>query len=462
MYQATPKQDKNVSVSGSGGSERTAFQDSLSSIASANTNSIGSSKKGTDLLTLHDLESILLTRKYIREIDLKHHLTKSESALLSDGAITRKSKTLQSSSSSPASKRIAFPQPSPLDDDTLSRGCVIASGFVSMLVATSLIPSFWLMGAVVGGLYGSEVSKRNRAANVGDESASEPGPLECLVLYMGRRLALFYLRVYDACNALFFMWKTGQLSYEYYKAYATFDERFAIQSKIDAWNTFFVEGKIAFDKWEKENEVGRKILAGLRTAWLVEERSLKNSRRRRQSKYRIVQLTYDAEYFGRQFVRSVWKAVTGGGSNEFRDFLKGVKIEITDSQAMALGSRLGSVMAAVIAVNLTGALFAISPSLLSFLAAIVGIAWPTWTSEFFDRVALFTQETRARGRGDTTPSSTRVDKSKYHYFIRDNGKKRYYRTGRPWFGSPSNEKTRKKDRKNTSSEGWDWRLLPWS
>ena len=33
---------------------------------------------------------------------------------------------------------------------------------------------------------------------------------------------------------------------------------------------------MAFDKWEKQNEVGRKVLAGLRTTWLVEELSLKN------------------------------------------------------------------------------------------------------------------------------------------------------------------------------------------
>ena len=72
------------------------------------------------------------------------------------------------------------------------------------------------------------------------------------------------------------MYKTGQLSYEYYKHYSALDNRFAIQQKVDSWNARFVEGKMAFDKWEKQNEVGRNVLAGLRTAWLVEELSLKN------------------------------------------------------------------------------------------------------------------------------------------------------------------------------------------
>jgi hypothetical protein len=335
-----------------------------------------------------------------------------------------------------------------------------------MLVATSVVPNLWLMGALVGGLYGNEVSKRQHVdeegENGGGSDAVERGPLENLALYLGRRLALAYLKVYDTFNAAFFMWKTGQLSYEYYKTYSSLDERFAIQRKIDAWNAFFVEGKIAFDRWERENEISRKILAGLRTAWLVEERSLKKSRRKRQSKYRIIQLVFDAEDFVRRFVRSVWKAVSGGGSNEFRDFLKGIRIDITDSQASVWGSRLGSVFAAVLAVNLTGALFAISPSLLSFLAILVGVVWPTWASEFYERLTLFAQEASARGRGDLKAVKRKVDKSKYHYFVRDDGSKRYYRVGRPWFEpQQANDKRKKKDQK-ASDGGWDWGVLPWS
>jgi hypothetical protein len=436
-------------------------------------------KKATDPLTLHDLENILLTKRFVREADLQYHLTSQPPSILPSriggGGVSggsgagRKSGTAadsSGSSSSSASKRIAFPQPALLNDKTFQWSCTIASGALCMLVATSVVPNLWLMGALVGGLYGNEVSKRQHVDEEGEDGggsdAVERGPLENLALYLGRRLALAYLKVYDTFNAAFFMWKTGQLSYEYYKTYSSLDERFAIQRKIDAWNAFFVEGKIAFDRWERENEISRKILAGLRTAWLVEERSLKKSRRKRQSKYRIIQLVFDAEDFVRRFVRSVWKAVSGGGSNEFRDFLKGVRIDITDSQASMWGSRLGSVFAAVLAVNLTGALFAISPSLLSFLAILVGVVWPTWASEFYERLTLFAQEASARGRGDLKAVKRKVDKSKYHYFVRDDGSKRYYRVGRPWFEPQQpNDKRKKKDQK-ASDGGWDWGFLPWS
>jgi hypothetical protein len=43
------------------------------------------------------------------------------------------------------------------------------------------------------------------------------------------------------------------------------DEPFAIQSKLDVWNARFMEGKIKVDAREKENEISRTVLAGLRT-----------------------------------------------------------------------------------------------------------------------------------------------------------------------------------------------------
>jgi hypothetical protein len=65
------------------------------------------------------------------------------------------------------------------------------------------------------------------------------------------------------------MYRTGQLSYEYYKIYEDMDRRWKVQEKVDAWNARFVEGKKQFDQWEKDNEIARKVLAGLRTVWYV-------------------------------------------------------------------------------------------------------------------------------------------------------------------------------------------------
>ena len=382
-------------------------------------------RKRTDLLTLEDLESILLTNKFVRESDLKKFAERQQQQQQKQPSGSGSLSTPNTFVDSP--KRIAFPQPSTLQARTLWWGCAVSSGLMGMLLATSLIPNLWLMGLLAGSLYGYDVGKR-------DDEEAQVGPLPGVILYAGKRLALAYLQVFDFFNAVFFMWKTGQLSYEYYKTYATLDQRFAIQRKIDAWNAFFVEGKIAFDNWEKQNEVGRKILAGLRTAWLVEERSLKKSRRKRLSKYRVVQFVYDVEDFVWRFFRSMWKAVTGGGSNDLREFLKGISIDMSESRVDQIGSRIGSTVAAVLAVNLTGALFAISPLFLSAAAVLFGVAWPTWVPELAQRFARFVDETRARGRGDPAPSRS-VDKSKYHFFVRVDGKRRYYRAGRPWFAT---------------------------
>ena len=123
-----------------------------------------------------------------------------------------------------------------------------------------------------------------------------------------------------------------------------------------------------------------------------------------------------------------------------------------------------------IVVNITGALFAISPTFLACLAVIVGIVWPSWVSEFWLRLQEFTEETRARGRGDdyysqssTTTNSGgsgnsintarllgRYDKNKYHFYKRSDGTKQFYRTGQSLFSVP-----KRKD-KDDSNAIWPW------
>lgn len=115
-------------------------------------------------------------------------------------------------------------------------------------------------------------------------------------------------------------------------------------------------------------------------------------------------------------------------------------------------SPVGAVFAALIAVNVTGALFAISPLFLACFAVVLGVAWPTWLAEFVQRMQEFLQETRARGRGDVynmesgvgsnklfgrqqrrdaqrrRPLRTRYDRSRFHYYIQADGKRRWHRT----------------------------------
>ena len=218
----------------------------------------------------------------------------------------------------------------------------------------------------------------------------------------------------------------------------------------------FIEGKENFDKWEKENEVGRKVLATVRTFWLVEERSLKKKglkRVRKRSRYRVIQFIYDGSYFAGRFVASLWRLISGGGtSEELSEFLRGIRLDISKARLESIGSRIGAIVGALVAVNITGALYTLSPPFLMFLAIAASLVWPTWVPEFFNRCRRLAEETRARGRGEEEKealSARGVDKSRYHYYVNREGKKKYYRvTQTPLF----------RQRRESEQKGFRW---PW-
>ena len=448
-----------------------------------------------DLLTVQDLQSILsvqMRQQQSSPFPDTQSTTKSSSPQDTQssqrGMIEASSTEEQPPTSSTnttkalrkARKKLAFPQPSVVSRTSIKWGSSIAASILGLFVGLSILPNLWLMGALVGGFYGYDVGRQGPQTD--NQSA-----IGRMIVELGYRLAKAYLKVYDACNTLWFMYKTGQLSYDYYKKYAQLDERFAIQAKMDAWNARFAEGKIAFDRWEQQNEVGRKVLAGLRTMWLVEERSLQRQRskqRRRQSKYRVVQIVYDTVFLMGRLLGKLWETATGGGSRlALREFLQGlVRWRDTNDvdETQSVGSRVGAALALCVLVNLSGALFSNSPALLSLCALAVGLAWPAWPGEAVDQLQGFWEDTRARGRGEdpatrTSSSSTSslsppqlpsmpswtkapiqkarkkakaltVDKSRYHFYRDLNGKKRYYRVGRSWFGT----------RKQTEEKRWPW------
>ena len=399
-------------------------------------------KDPTDLVTIADLEAILLNGDFYRSTD------RSLSVPDRVDTVVNKATQLQQTNK----EKVAFPQPSVLSNRSVKWGATVSAGIMCMLLATSAAPNFWLIGALIGGMFGYETGNSLSATLSLRESPVSRNVLQSLVLSTGRQLAKAFLKISDAFQAFFFMYKTGQLSYEYYKTYAALDNRFAIQNKIDAWNARFVEGKLAFDRWERENEVGRKILAGLRTAWLVEERSqkkrtglLKRSQRH-QSRYRIIQFLYDAAYTGGRLLSSIWAAALGGEiGSEIRAFFRGL-FRGDLANLSSAQSRIRGIVLTVVVVYLTGALFTISPAVLALLAAGFGWIWPTWTAEVVERTGNFFDETRARGKGEATSSYTRkrsnvmiqkstsprFDKTRYHFYRTLDGKKRYYRVGQPW------------------------------
>ena len=418
-------------------------------------------KNLTEALTLEDLEFILQANGYVKQSDLPALTASSgsESPRIALGGLTSGLEGVGQPVSSQKhalqgnqKETVAFPQPSVLSYESLKWGTTISSGFLIMIASIAIAPNLWLVGMLGGAFYGYDMAKQL--------PVRMPKSLFPRILVrVGSRCSRTFLQAYDFVIALVFMWKTGVLSYEYWKQYATLDKRFGIQDKVDAWNARFIEGKQNFDKWEKENEVGRKVLATLRTVWLVEERSLKKGMmkmRRGQSRYRVIQILYDCAYQVGKFIGSLVKLVTGE-SIEWTEFWRGLRVEWTQARrAGGIGSRVGAVVAAVVAVQLMGALFTLSSTLLVVLAAVTSLIWPTWVTDGVDRWNRFLQETRALGReqdGTTSSMSTRtrqkppqrrnVDKRNFHFYIRDDGTKRYYRKGKPiwpWLRPKKEEK----------------------
>jgi hypothetical protein len=277
------------------------------------TPSLLAGKKPTDVLTVEELESFLMTNGFVKRTEMEASqkaMSASANAALAGGVGKSKGGSAAptfKTDGTAGSSGVALPQPSVLSYRNLKWGTAVSAGFLGMLVGLSILPNLWFMGTLIGFLYGWEIGKK-----IPDGSPNS-NALNNILVNLGRNLAKSCLTVYDATNAIFFMYKTGELSYAYYKQFSVLDDRFKIQSKMDAWNARFAEGKINFDAWERENEIGRKALATMRTIWLVEERSLKKGlkKKRRQSRYRPIQFFYDTAFSMGRLCRSILKVCNG-------------------------------------------------------------------------------------------------------------------------------------------------------
>jgi hypothetical protein len=434
--------------------------------------SILAHKNPNDVVTVAELQSVL--REYLDSVaaaartsssavvnkSTKRYPSTSATAAASSSSSSSPSKDVGTSSSSGGGGGVAFPQPSVLSYASVQWGSTVSAGIMGIVLASSIMPNLWLIGGLMGILFGYDTGK----AYASEPHIPPQNIGQSLVIASGRKLAKMYLKVYDAFQTFFFMYKTGQLSYEYYQRYAELDKRFEIQSKIDAWNARFVEGKIAFDRWEKEHEVGRKVLAALRTAWLVEERSLKKRtgllkrNEFRNSQYRLVQFVYDVTFTVGRILGKLRTKIFGepdGASSPivefFRGLFRGGNVSNEDGNRFSnFSSRIKGIVVAVVSVNLIGALFTMSPSFLALMAVGVGLVWPSWISELAERSRVFLEETRIRGSGSEQQqqqqprrsifskeiSKKAVNKNMYHYYRTADGKKRYYRVGKPWSFTP--------------------------
>lgn len=393
-------------------------------------------------LTLADLQQVLQQNGYIRRDEVGTILSEPKQPKNATAAELRKT---------------AFPQPSVVSNKHLKIGTMISSGFYCLLLAATLRPNLWLIGAVFGSLYGGDLA--TKASNA--ESAPVPLVANNEVIYYpptgtakmpgglygelslksGKKIASAYLYVWDVWQGFYFMYRTGQLSYEYYKTYEGFDKKFGIQNKMDAWNARFIEGKENFDTWEKDNEVGRRVLAGLRTAWLVEEKSYKNQvyLKKGRNKYRVVRIGYEIIGWYKRLFRAFWGVIRGRSSKEIKELCKGIAVAAKELSLEVVSQRLGASIAALVGINLVGALFAVAPYLLGLVAILSGIIWPNWMANGTQMIQDAIAETRARGGGKAVTRERKqknkkeklqfVKRSTFSSYIGSDGKKKYYRTG---------------------------------
>ena len=106
--------------------------------------------------------------------------------------------------------RVAFPQPSIMSYSNLKWGSTAAAALLGLVGGITILPNLWLLGAILGGLYGYETTK-----NLAERPLSKStNALNSLIVYLGREITKVYLKIFDFGSGIWFMYKTGQLSYE--------------------------------------------------------------------------------------------------------------------------------------------------------------------------------------------------------------------------------------------------------
>jgi len=165
---------------------------------------------------------------------------------------------------------------------------------------------------------------------------------------------------------------------------------------MDAWNSKFQEGKKNFDKWERENEVGRKVLAGLRTVWMVDGRRTKGLKGGSRSRLARAGAS-TAGWLGR-FFAAVLDPFRGNGVEELRDLAVGVAVEIESLDYEIATRRAVSGAAALVLVSFGGRVLVAWPRAFGLLACGVGGVYPGFMATGWRRLKGTFEEVKAAGR----------------------------------------------------------------
>jgi len=105
---------------------------------------------------------------------------------------------------------------------------VVSFTIIGVFVGASLLDRLWLLGGVAGGYWASTVNK----------SESKAGKL---VRKTGAQLALIVRDVVDMYNQFVVFYQTGKLGYKMSQTWDTYDRRFSITDKVNAWKRSVVE-----------------------------------------------------------------------------------------------------------------------------------------------------------------------------------------------------------------------------
>jgi hypothetical protein len=137
-----------------------------------------------------------------------------------------------------------------------------------MVLGISVFPNLWLIGLLFGLIYGYEISKdyQNKPPRANIISKA--------IITIGQKVAKFYLAIYDTIYGIWFMYKMGQLSYDYNKQYSKLDKEIWNSRKGRCLECMLYTRKKNFDVWGQNNEIGRCVLASFWTAWLIEENGM--------------------------------------------------------------------------------------------------------------------------------------------------------------------------------------------
>ncbi|GMH97675.1 hypothetical protein TrVE_jg4299 [Triparma verrucosa] len=345
---------------------------------------------------------------------------------------------LSTSSNSKSKSTTAFPQPVALSRSVLFYAITITTSMIATCLSISVANNLWLVGGLVGVLYGNEISDTVLDSESEDESdhdtslmgdvdvGAEAKAKEKLsvigraVLRVSTKLAKLYIKVAEFCNSIWFMYKTGQLSYAYFKQYEKIDQRFKVQDKMDAWNRRFQEGKVNFDTWEKENEVGRKILAGLRTAWLVEDG--RRGKGTAGKKLKVVK-----RVAGRT-ANALLDPLRGNGVKELKEVLQGLKIELQTMDYEVMARRVASGFMAYVSLNFIGVLFSTAPGILAVSGMVAGAIYPGWIAGGWRRITQSLAEARDKGKGVESVGGFLVagDIFGFEYYYDGRGNRRFF------------------------------------